>query len=159
MPAQAVVESLETRINKRIEEVLNLELTDLSFEELARTHNELRAMITENNSQHKQADTSIKVCTTAIEDIATNRLTSIGVKSVVVPSGTYKVSVEEKIVYNTTDAKSLLHWAVANGKEHLLSVSLVSSSCKIEFETQESPTPTPEFIVRVEIPQTKITQN
>lgn len=150
--------SLEDRVNNRVEEVLNSELSTFSFEELARTHHELRAMITENNNQHKQADTSIKVCTAAIEDVANHRLTSIGVKCVVVPSGTYKVSTEEKIVYNTTDAKSLLHWAVANGKEHLLSVSLVSSSCRAEFETQENPTPTPEFIVRVEIPQTKITR-
>jgi hypothetical protein len=149
---------LTAQIETLVEKVLNSELPEMSFEELARTHAELRAMITENNARHKNEDTSIKVCTKAIEGALHERLAVFGAKSVVVPSGAYKVSTEEKIVYNTTDAKSLLHWAVANGKEHLLSVSLVSSSCIKEFETPETPTQTPEFIVRVEIPQTKVTR-
>ena len=150
---------LEDRIAQAADELAELDLSAVPFEELAEKHIALRALITENNSRQKVADTTIKICTVAIENSIGERLQAFGAKSMVVPSGRFKVSTDPKIVYNTTDSLAMLHWAVKNKKEHLLSVSLVSSACIAEFETSDTPTDCPDFIVRVELDQTKITKN
>lgn len=152
-------DDLEARIEEAVNELAELDLSVVTFEELAEKHVNLRAMITENNARQKAADIAIKTCTTAIEENIGLRLTAFGAKSVVVPSGRFVVTNAPKIVYNTTDQISLLHWAVQFHKEHLLSVSLVSSACVNEFENEQAPVTPPEFIVRVELDQTKVTRN
>lgn len=149
---------LDSQIESSVVKVLETDLTAASLDDLAKTHVHLRDLMSANNARQKANDLSIKACLRGIEDSLGERLGVMGVKSAVVPSG-FSISNKEKVVYNTTDAKSLLHWAVANGKEHLLSVGLVSSACIAEFDKPETPVSPPEFICRVEIPETKVTRN
>ena len=149
---------LDTAISALIDKITETDLSESTIEELAELHVDLRGMISQNNARQKTADTDIKICTTAIETQVGERLLAFGAKTAVVPSGRFKVTTDPKIVYNSTDAKSLLHWAVENNKEHLLSVSLISSACLAEFEDEAAPVTPPDFIVRVEIEQTKITR-
>ena len=149
---------LDTAISDIIDEITETDLEKSTIEELAELHVDLRGMISKNNARQKTADTAIKICTTAIETQVGERLLAFGARTAVVPSGRFKVTTDPKIVYNSTDAKALLHWAVKNNKEHLLSGSLISSACLAEFEDEAAPVAPPDFIVRVEIEQTKITR-
>ena len=121
---------LDTAISDIIDEITETDLEKSTIEELAELHVDLRGMISKNNARQKTADTAIKICTTAIETQVGERLLAFGARTAVVPSGRFKVTTDPKIVYNSTDAKALLHWAVKNNKEHLLSVSLISSACR-----------------------------
>lgn len=149
---------LDAQIEKNVTKLVDSDLESMSLDDLAKTHVNFRDLMAANNARQKANDLSIKTCLRGIEGAVGERLSEMGVRSAVVPSGLH-ISNKDKVVYNTTDAKELLHWAVANGKEHLLSVGLVSSACIAEFDKPENPPELPEFVCRVEIPETKVTRN